>query len=124
MVALRNAGGYGGRGNVRSSWLGRQVLQSIEHAGERAANRVGQEAKAYAQSIAPVDTGELQAGINYEVRSTSTGWTIVLFNPVAWAIFQELGTVHMAAQPSLRPAADAVFPKYGAYVKDAVTGGG
>lgn len=124
MVALRGAGGYGGRGDVRFSWNGRQVLQMIEHAGERAANRVGQEAKAYAQDIAPVDTGELRAGIDYEVGETAHGWTIVLFNPVEHAIFQELGTSKMAAQPSLRPAADAVFSKYGAYVKDAVTGAG
>src|SRR3954467_9713730 len=103
MVALRSAGGYGGRGNVRFSWNGRQVLQSIEHAGERAANRVGQEAKTYAQGIAPVDTGELQEGIDYEVRQTASGWTIVLFNPVEHAIFQELGTSKMPAQPSLRP---------------------
>lgn len=120
MIALRGAGGYGGRGNVRFSWNGRQVLQAIDNAGERAADRVGQEAKAYAQDIAPVDTGELREGIDYEIRQTSTGWTIVLFNPVDHAVFQELGTANMAAQPSLRPAADAVFPKYGAYVKDAL----
>lgn len=124
MVALRPAGGYGGRGDIRFSWNGRQVLQAIERAGERAAERVGQEAVAYAQNIAPVDTGELRAGIDYEVRETGTGWTMVLFNPVEHAIFQELGTSKMPAQPSLRPAADAVFPKYGAYVKDALGGGG
>lgn len=123
MVALRGAGGYGGRGATRFSWNGRQVLQTIEHAGERAANRVGQEAKAYAETIAPVDTGELREGIDYEVHQTSTGWTIVLFNPVDHAVFQELGTSKMAAQPSLRPAADAVFPKYGQYVKEAVGAG-
>lgn len=123
MVALRGAGGYGGRGNVRFSWLGRQVLQRIENAGGRAAERVTDEAVAYAKSIAPVDTGELRDGIDSEVRETATGWTMVLFNAVEHAIFQEFGTSKMAAQPSLRPAADAVFPKYGQYVKDAVGGG-
>jgi HK97 gp10 family phage protein len=39
---------------------------------------------------------------------------------VLYAIFQELGTVHMAANPYLRPAADAEYPNLAGRIKAAM----
>jgi HK97 gp10 family phage protein len=85
-----------------------------------AAKRIGEEAVDYAESIAPVKTGLLREGIDYDARQTRSGFALVLLNPVRYAIFQELGTSSHKAQPSLRPAADAIFPKYGQYVREAM----
>ena len=65
--------------------------------------------QAHAQTNAPVDTGALQASI--QVTETSDLSAEVSTN-VEYAIYQEMGTVHMAAQPYMKPAADAVRPSF------------
>jgi HK97 gp10 family phage protein len=69
------------------------------------------------QDLVPVDTGDLKASghIREAVElSTEGGWQIIYDVPVkgkpgkwaSYAIFPEMGTVNMSAEPYLRPAID------------------
>lgn len=57
-----------------------------------------------ARKLAPRDTGELINSI--EAQEGESGWEVAV--GADHGIFVELGTVHMAAQPYLTPATEAV----------------
>ena len=61
-----------------------------------------------ARALAPVRTGRLKKNIDMVVEVTARGNTIEgivgVRKQAFWAWFMELGTVHVAAQPFLRPA--------------------
>lgn len=48
------------------------------------------------------ETGAMKAGWQY--RKAPESKTYEVFNPVTYTIFNELGTIHMPAQPMLEPA--------------------
>lgn len=73
--------------------------------------------EAAAKTSAPVDTGALRNSIQGERTGEFSG--IVAPN-VDYAIYVELGTRHMSAQPFLTPAADEVRPAFEAAVARAV----
>lgn len=131
MVAVRQAGGYGGRGSFRYSWNGRSVLQDIMNAGERAANQVGQDTVKNAQARAPVsehgshgnEPGYLRDHIGYMVRRIGSGWVIVLYSEAPYSVFVILGTSRMEGRDFLRLAADQEFPKYAGYARSFAGGG-
>ena len=56
-----------------------------------------------AQSICPVDTGELQSSISAEVQSEFEAHVIAT---AEHAPYVEFGTVHMMAQPFMAPAVE------------------
>lgn len=66
-----------------------------------------------AKQLCPVDTGNLRASINHAVGQDSRGPYVVIGSQVEYAIYQELGTRRMAAQPFLRPAMLAVLRQVG-----------
>jgi HK97 gp10 family phage protein len=66
----------------------------------RAAIQVDRRAKA----LCPVDTGRLRASINWRLGSDARGVLGIIGTNVSYAVFQEFGTRHQAAQPFLRPA--------------------
>ncbi len=80
------------------------LARTQELAHERiddAVQRAAVNCQEYAQAICPVDTGEMRDGfeaINNGPLSSST------INDVLHSLFVELGTIHMAAQPTLYPA--------------------
>lgn len=55
------------------------------------------------QARSRVDTGEMQEGWTIEQRSAMT---YAITNPVEHTIYNEFGTVHMAAQPMLVPSVE------------------
>lgn len=63
--------------------------------------------KAGAQRRSRRDTGEMEEG--WQVEGSGPAWLV--FNDVEHVIFNEFGTVHMTAQPMLRPASDEVMGK-------------
>lgn len=65
-------------------------------------------AQRLATSLAPVDTGRLQASITYVITHDARGIVGIVGTNVTYALYVELGTYKMAAQPFLRPALDAV----------------
>lgn len=63
-----------------------------------------------AKNRAPVDTGALKSSIDTEIRD---GGLLAIVAPhTDYALFVELGTRRMSAQPYMLPAADAVRPAF------------
>lgn len=56
-----------------------------------------------AQENSRVDSGTMRAGWEDEEISALEGR---VFNLVAWTVHNEYGTIHMSAQPMLRPAVE------------------
>lgn len=71
---------------------------------ERVYDRLGPNIVNFAQSIVPVDTGELQGSIDWITRQENPAVLYILAR-APHSLFVELGTYKMAAQPYLRPAA-------------------
>lgn len=75
---------------------------------ESEAHALGQAIVTRAQAIVPIDTGALRNSITYRVEHTGGQWHIIIGAYTDYALFVELGTVRMSAQPYLRPAIDQI----------------
>lgn len=64
-----------------------------------------------AKELAPVRTGTLRRSI--AVEDGPGELEVSIGTDVEYAIFQEFGTVHMAARPFLRPALEQEGPAFG-----------
>ena len=102
--------------NVDNSALVKGGLQS---AFARALERIGLQAEGYAKDLCPVDTGNLRNSITH----TSDGKAAYIGTNVTYGKYVELGTVKMAAQPYLRPAAADHTGTYANIVKDELRNG-
>lgn len=60
-----------------------------------------------AKQLAPVDTGRLRSSVAHELGRDERGLVARIGTDVTYAIYVELGTRRMRAQPFLRPALDA-----------------
>jgi HK97 gp10 family phage protein len=60
-----------------------------------------------AKQLVRVDTGRLRSSINDEIGHEGGDLVGRIGTDVEYAIHQEFGTAHMAAQPYLRPGLDA-----------------
>lgn len=69
-------------------------------------NKHGQAMEATAKRLVPVDTGALQASIQWRMVNTTDGELTAGGGDVNYEGFVEFGTRHMAAQPYLRPAVE------------------
>lgn len=101
--------------NVDNSAL---VKGGIKSAFARALERIGLQAEGYAKDLCPVDTGNLRNSITH----TSDGKAAYIGTNVEYGKYVELGTVKMAAQPYLRPAAADHAGTYRNIVKDELSG--
>lgn len=88
-------------------------------------NRVNQvvrvntaEMQGRAQSLCPVDTGNLKRSINIEMRDS--GMTGVVFATAHYSEYVEKGTRFMKAQPYMQPAFDAQKGQFIHDIKKAV----
>jgi len=84
-------------------WM-RQVGVNAEDLGTLAVSE--------ARVRAPVDTGRLRRGISSRVESDSNGWSLIFYNDVIYAVFQEFGTRKMRARPHMRPGLAAAINQY------------
>jgi HK97 gp10 family phage protein len=100
-------------------WKGKQVEAKVIAASQDAVNETNEAAATQARSSAAYRTGELRGGIGVEPASVS-GDQIKgkLVARAPHSIFVELGTVNMAAQPFLRPAADNENSKLAGRIKN------
>lgn len=73
-----------------------------------------------AQMRSRVDTGTMRRGWTTEKVSN---FARVVYNPVYYTIFNEYGTIFMAAQPMIRPALEEVTPEFIDNVRAAWGGG-
>lgn len=94
------------------------VKGGLKSAFARALERIGLQAEGYAKDLCPVDTGNLQNSITH----TSDGKAAYIGTNVTYGKYVELGTVKMAAQPYLRPAAADHAGTYRNIVKDELGG--
>ena len=79
-----------------------EVSADIKSALLRGLETCGLVAEGYAKKLAPVDTGNLRNSITHDVDDGEPAADIG--TNVEYAPYQELGTIHMAAQPFLKPA--------------------
>lgn len=80
-----------------------KVPDGAEKLARVAVRKTARDIKSSAQSIAPVDTGNLKSNI----RTTAvTPLSSDVTADTPYAVFVESGTSRMAAQPFMRPAAD------------------
>lgn len=94
------------------------VKGGLKSAFARALERIGLQAEGYAKDLCPVDTGNLRNSITH----TSDGKAAYIGTNVTYGKYVELGTVKMAAQPYLRPAAADHAGTYRNIVKDELSG--
>lgn len=94
------------------------VKGGLKSAFARALERIGMQAEGYAKDLCPVDTGNLRNSITH----TSDGKAAYIGTNVEYGKYVELGTVKMAAQPYLRPAAADHAGTYRNIVKDELSG--
>ena len=94
------------------------VKGGLQSAFARALERIGLQAEGYAKDLCPVDTGNLRNSITH----TSDGKAAYIGTNVEYGKYVELGTVKMAAQPYLRPAAADHGETYRNIVKDELSG--
>lgn len=94
------------------------VKGGIRGAIQRALERIGMQAEGYAKDLCPVDTGHLRNSITY----TTDDKAAYIGTNVEYGKYVELGTVKMAAQPFLKPAAAEHTETYQNIVKDELSG--
>lgn len=76
--------------------------------------------EADARQRVPVDTGALRDSIKGRVINQQSGEVTAGGGDVDYAGYVEYGTVKMAAQPYMHPAADAARPRFEAAVARAI----
>ena len=80
----------------------KEVSEDIKAALLRGFETCGLVAEGYAKKLAPVDTGNLRNSITHEVDDGEPA--VYIGTNVEYAPYQELGTIHIKAQPFLKPA--------------------
>lgn len=78
----------------------KDVMVNLQKAIEKSAEEIGQLGAAHAQSIAPVDTGQLRRSISYVADKNQ----VVIGSDVEYSAAVEFGTSKKREQPYLRPA--------------------
>ena len=84
-----------------------KAAAAIAKGGEGVAATVGRGALKTAQSITPVETGELRRGL----RLVRRGEVAIIETTTEYAVYQEFGTSVMAPNPFIRPTVDQWEPR-------------
>ena len=79
-----------------------EVSAEIKAALLRGLEKCGLTAEGYAKKLCPVDTGNLRNSITHTVDEEEPA--AYIGTNVEYAPYQELGTIHMASNPFLKPA--------------------
>ena len=80
----------------------KEVSEAIKSALLKGLETCGLVAEGYAKKLAPVDTGNLRNSITHTVDEDEPA--AYIGTDVEYAPYVCLGTIHMAAQPFLKPA--------------------
>ena len=80
----------------------KEASEAIKSAILNGLETCGLVAEGYAKKLAPVDTGNLRNSITHTVDEEEP--SAYIGTNVEYAPYQELGTIHMKAQPFLKPA--------------------
>lgn len=88
--------------NIQFTDNSKEVSEDIKAALLRGLETCGLVAEGYAKKLAPVDTGNLRNSITHEVDDGEPA--AYIGTNVEYAPYVCLGTIHMKAQPFLKPA--------------------
>ena len=88
--------------NIQFTDNSKEVSEDIKAALLRGLETCGLVAEGYAKKLAPVDTGNLRNSITHEVDDVEP--SAYIGTNVEYAPYVCLGTIHMKAQPFLKPA--------------------
>lgn len=88
--------------NIQFTDNSREVSDNIKAALLRGLETCGLVAEGYAKKLAPVDTGNLRNSITHDVDDGEPA--AYIGTNVEYAPYVCLGTIHMKAQPFLKPA--------------------
>jgi HK97 gp10 family phage protein len=94
---------------IKASTMMKQAIQD-------ALDAAGQDMEATARQIVPVDTGYLQSTIYHKADPSG----LELGATADYAAYVELGARSMAAQPFIRPAADAGMANLASLIRDGI----
>lgn len=102
---------------VQLVWHGDNVVERVQQGAASAINTVMAIALGQAQVRAPVDTGHLRGSGFIRPAMLRGGEVVGTWGFSAlYTLYVELGTVHMAAQPFIRPAMDVAYPQLPRYL--------
>ena len=91
--------------NVQFTDNSKEIIEAMQQATVRALEKCGLTAEGYAKKLAPVDTGNLRNSITHDVDDGEPA--AYIGTNVEYAPYVCLGTIHMKAQPFLKPAVAA-----------------
>jgi|BioPla2DNA2_1021312.scaffolds.fasta_scaffold41957_4 HK97 gp10 family phage protein len=83
--------------------MGGNVLDALD----KAVRETALVAQGDARQNAPVDTGALKGSISTEFDRNAESSTGTVYTNIEYGIYQEMGTVNMAAHPYMMPALNA-----------------
>ena len=107
--------------NVQFTDNSKEVSEDIKAALLRGLETCGLVAEGYAKKLTPVATGNLRNSITHEVDDGEPA--AYIGTNVEYAPYQELGTIHMAAQPFLKPAVADHANEYRKIIEDEMKNG-
>ena len=102
--------------NIQFTDNSKEVSDNIKAALLRGLETCGLVAEGYAKKLAPVDTGNLRNSITHEVDDGEPA--AYIGTNVEYAPYVCLGTIHMKAQPFLKPAVAANAKTYRKIIED------
>ncbi|MEM3697361.1 MAG: HK97 gp10 family phage protein [Candidatus Bathyarchaeia archaeon] len=98
----------------------RQAMQRLDRGMQRHVHRLlaswAADVKALAKQLVPVRTGHLRSSIYAKIQE----WVAEVGAEATYALFVELGTRYMQAQPYLYPAIQEHLPQLEAVICDAL----
>ena len=98
-----------------------EIANDIKSALLRGLETCGLVAEGYAKKLAPVDTGNLRNSITHEVDDGETA--AYIGTNVEYAPYVCLGTIHMKAQPFLKPAVNDHKDEYRKIIENELKNG-
>ena len=107
--------------NVQFTDNSKEIIEAMQQATVRALEKCGLTAEGYAKKLAPVDTGNLRNSITHDVDDGEPA--AYIGTNVEYAPYQELGTIHMKAQPFLKPAVAANANTYRKIIENELKNG-
>ncbi|MDQ3540413.1 MAG: hypothetical protein M3440_06965 [Chloroflexota bacterium] len=103
---------------VRTQWNGDLIKARVQRAEEATVTILGERLVVFMQSIVPVDTGALKGSLDARTQKLGNGWMVTFGSfGIHYAIYVELGTYKMRAQPYVRPAADWISSQVGGVLR-------
>ena len=107
--------------NVQFTDNSKEVLEEMQQSVVRALEKCGLVAEGYAKKLAPVDTGNLRNSITHDVDDGEPA--AYIGTNVEYAPYVCLGTIHMKAQPFLKPAVNDHANEYRKIIENELKNG-